>query len=152
MSRFVRQLIRKLTLSRPAVKIYDRFLPACTLGQRGERAAERFLLKQGMVIVARGFHDRFGEVDLIAVDDKTIVFVEVKTRSGDRAGKPAEAVDETKQKHLTRTAYGYLKWNRLTACRARFDVVAITWPTEKMDPEIVHFANAFEPVGQFQMF
>jgi putative endonuclease len=152
MSRLARKLIRKLTLSRPAIKIYDRFLPVHTLGQRGELAAERFLLKQGMVIVARGFEDKFGEVDLIAVDDDTIVFVEVKTRTSDKAGLPAEAVDETKQQHLTKTAHGYLKWHRLTECRARFDVIAITWPTADQEPEIVHYANAFEPVGQFQMF
>jgi len=151
-SRLARKLIRKLTLSRLAIKIYDRFLPAKTLGQRGERAAERFLLKQGMVIVARGYQDKFGEVDLIAVDDETIVFVEVKTRTSDLAGLPAEAVDETKQQHLTKTAYGYLKWHRLTDCRARFDVIAITWPTCDREPEIVHYANAFEPMGQFQMF
>ena len=152
MSRTTRKFLRKFTLSRPATRVYDRFLPISTLGQRGERAAERFLLRQGMVIVARGFQDKFGEIDLIAVDDETIVFVEVKTRSSDLAGLPAEAVDEIKQRHMTKTAYGYLKWNRLTDCRARFDVVAIIWPQESDDPEIVYYENAFEPVGEFQMF
>ena len=152
MSRLARKLIRKLTLSRPAIKIYDRWLPTDTLGQRGERAAERFLLRNGMVIVARGFQDKFGEIDLIAVDDDTIVFAEVKTRTSDLAGLPAEAVDETKQQHLTRTAFGYLKWHRLTECRARFDVIAITWPSKDQEPEIIHYVNAFEPAGQFQMF
>ena len=152
MSRLARRMIRKLTLSRPAIHLYDRFLPVQTLGQRGERAAERLLLKQGMVIVDRGFQDKFGEIDLIAVDGQTIVFVEVKTRTSDLAGLPAEAVDDTKQQHLTRTAQGYLKWNRLTDCQARFDVVAIMWPMADRDPEITHYVNAFEPVGQFQMF
>lgn len=152
MSRFARRLIRRVTLSRVAIKIYDRFSPVHTLGQRGERAAERFLLKQGMVIVARGFQDKFGEVDLIAIDDKTIVFIEVKTRSSDTAGLPAEAVDETKQLHLTKTALGYLKWNRLTDCHARFDVIGITWPSKDRNPEIVHYVNAFEPIGRFQMY
>lgn len=152
MSRLARKLIRKLTLSRPAVSIYDRFSPNQSLGQRGERAAERYLLKQGMVIVARGFQDKFGEIDLIAVDDATIVFVEVKTRTSDLAGQPAEAVDDLKQQHLTKTALGFLKWNRLTECRVRFDVIAITWPNDRRDPEIKHYDNAFEPVGEFQMF
>jgi putative endonuclease len=152
MSRFTRKLLRKLTLSRPATRIYDHFYPTETLGERGERAAERFLLSQGMVIIARGVQDKFGEIDLIAVDDETIVFVEVKTRSSDLAGLPAEAVDETKQQHLTKTAQGYLKWNRLTDCRARFDVVGIIWLSEDQEPQIKHYENAFEPVGQFQMF
>jgi putative endonuclease len=152
MSRFLRKLLRKLTLCPIAVQIYDRWVPAKTLGERGERAASRFLLRQGMVIVDRGFHDHFGEIDLIAVDGETIVFVEVKTRTSDLAGLPAEAVDETKQQHLTKTAHGYLKWHRLTECRARFDVIAITWPAQVAQPEILHYENAFEPVGQFQIF
>ena len=152
MSRMARQLFRKITLSKTMVGVYDRFAPPMTLGDRGEREAERLLLRQGMVIVARGYEDKFGEVDLIAVDGDSIVFVEVKTRASDYAGLPAEAVDLQKQRHLTKTAIGYLKWNRLTDCRARFDVVAITCPELSKSPEIVHYKNAFEPVGKFQMF
>ena len=152
MPKRARKLLRKFTLSQPAVKIYDRLMPAKTFGERGERAASRFLLRKGMVIIARGFQDKFGEIDLIAVDEQTIVFVEVKTRSSDKAGLPAEAVDETKQRHLTKTALGYMKWHRLTECRARFDVIAITWPAHLSQPEILHYENAFEPVGQYQLF
>ncbi len=152
MSKMARKLFRKLTLSRAFVDVYDRIAPTTSLGDRGEREAERLLLRQGMIIVARGYEGKFGEVDLIAVDDDTIVFVEVKTRTTDSAGLPAEAVDLQKQQHLTKTAYGYLKWNRLTQCRARFDVVAITWPEGSKDPDVVHYQNAFEPVGEFQMF
>ncbi|MFK7769481.1 MAG: YraN family protein [Mariniblastus sp.] len=152
MSRTARKLFRKLTLSKTAIQIYDHFLPAQTLGQRGEREAERFLLRQGMVIIHRGFQDKFGEIDLIVVDGETVVFVEVKTRTSDAKGTPAEAVDEEKQTHLTKTAIGFLKWNRLTECRARFDVISIMWPTQSEEPKIVHIENAFEPVGDFQMF
>lgn len=105
-----------------------------------------------MVIIERGYQEKFGEIDLIAVDRDTLVFVEVKTRSSDQAGLPAEAVDEIKQTRLTKTAQGYLKWHRLTECRARFDVIAITWPSTSTVPEIIHYENAFEPVGEFQMF
>lgn len=152
MPRLMSRLFHRLSLSRPLVEIYDRFLPVSSLGKRGELAAERFLLRAGLVIVERGYQDKFGEIDLIAVDDQTIVFVEVKTRTSDYAGDPAEAVDEIKQQHLTKTAIGYLKWHRLTDCRARFDVVAITWPSEQTHPDIKHYENAFEPVGKFQMF
>ena len=55
-----------------------------SLGRRGEDAAAKFLWKLGYVIVARGHRDRIGEIDLIAVDGRTVVFVEVKTRTSDR--------------------------------------------------------------------
>ncbi len=152
MSRMFRSLFRQLTLSAPLIRIYDRFNPADSLGRRGERAAERYFLKMGMLIIAKGHQDKFGEIDLIVLDGRTIVFVEVKTRTSDWAGLPAEAVDASKQRHLTKTAIGYLKWNRLTECRARFDVIAITWPRETRYPDLVHFQNAFEPVGDYQMF
>ncbi len=152
MPRMLAKIFHQITLSPPLVNLYDRLLPVQPLGKRGERAAERYLLRQGMVIIARGYEDKFGEVDLIAVENETVVFVEVKTRSSDYAGDPAEAVDETKQQRLTKTAQGYLKWHRLTECRSRFDVIAITWPEKQKQPSIVHYENAFEPVGQFQMF
>lgn len=152
MSKLARKLLRKISLSRPAIHVYDRLFPVRNLGDRGERAAERYFLRQGWVLIERGFEDKFGEIDLILVDEETIVFVEVKTRTSDDKGLPAEAVDQTKQEHLTKTAIGYLKWNRLTECRARFDVVAIIWPDISKEPEIKHYENAFEPVGDYQMF
>jgi putative endonuclease len=156
MIRLLTKLTYRIGLSRPLTTLYDRvhahFYSPATLGQRGELAAERFLLRQGLTIVARGYEDKSGEIDLIAVDGDTIVFVEVKTRQSDHAGSPAEAVDAKKQAHLTKTGIGYLKWHRLTECKARFDVIAIIWPTESNHPEITHFENAFEPVGEFQMF
>lgn len=152
MSRIARKFLRKFTLSQPAVNLYDRLVPVHTLGERGERAASRFLLRQGCVIVDRGYQDKFGEIDLIAVDDETIVFVEVKTRTSDVAGSPAEAVDESKQQRLLKTAKGYLKWHRLTECRIRFDVISITWPSHLDRPAIIHYENAFESAEPYQLF
>ncbi len=123
-----------------------------SLGNRGELAAERYLLKLGYIILFRGYEDKFGEIDLIAVDLDTIVFVEVKTRSTDDAGNPAEAVDAAKQMHLTKTGIGFLKWHRLTEYAARFDVVAILGEPSADSAEIKHYINAFEPTGEFQMF
>ena len=123
-----------------------------SLGNRGELAAERYLLKRGYIILFRGYEDKFGEIDLIAVDLDTIVFVEVKTRSTDDAGDPAEAVDKAKQMHLTKTGIGFLKWHRLTEYAARFDVVAILGDPLSDSAEIKHYINAFEPTGEFQMF
>jgi putative endonuclease len=123
-----------------------------TLGQRGEAAAARYLKRLGYVIVARGSHIRRGEMDLIAVDGRTIVFVEVKTRVSHDAGHPADAVDRDKQHRLTRLAMIYLKRHGLLETSARFDVIAITWPKGQRRPTIEHFKNAFEPVGEGQMF
>ena len=118
-----------------------------TLGRRGEDAAARFLRKLGYVIVARGHRDNIGEIDLVAVDKRTVVFIEVKTRTTHDAGHPADAVDDAKQRRLTRLALSYLKRHDLLECAARLDVVAITWPAGRGQPTIEHFVNAFEPVG-----
>ncbi len=93
-----------------------------------------------------------GELDLVALDRDTIVFVEVKTRQSHDAGLPAEAVDEHKQRQLTRLAVGFLKRHGLLECPARFDVIAITWPARKWFPVIEHIQNAFEAVGTREFY
>jgi putative endonuclease len=123
-----------------------------SLAQRGERAAGRYLRRRGYLIVARRERDAFGELDLIAVDDRTIVFVEVKTRRSHDAGHPAEAVELPKRKRLTRMALAFLKRHELLEHPARFDVLAITWPNPARKPQIEHIKNAFEAVGHGQMF
>lgn len=123
-----------------------------SLGERGERLAERFLRRLGYHIVDRHVRGRLGEIDLIAVDQRTVVFVEVKTRRSHRKGTPAEAVDAAKQRRLTRLALVWLKRHHLLRNAARFDIVAITWPDDLRRPTIEHFRNAFEPVGRWQMF
>jgi len=117
------------------------------LAIRGERAAARHLRRLGYKIVARGDRSQLGEIDLVAVDGATIVFVEVKTRDSADAGHPSEAVDSAKQRRLTRLALAYVKRHRLLECPARFDVVAVTWPAGQRRPTIEHFKNAFEAVG-----
>src|SRR6476660_4313533 len=121
------------------------------LGRRGEDAAARYLRKLRYTIVARGHHENIGEIDLIAVDGRTIVFIEVKTRTTHDAGHPADAVDEAKQKRLTRLALSYMKRHDLLECSARFDFVAVTWPTRGR-PIIEHFKSAFEATGFDGMF
>jgi len=116
------------------------------LGRRGEEAAARYLRRLGYIILARGHRDNIGELDLIAVDGRTVVFIEVKTRTSHDAGHPADAVDEAKQRRLTRLALSYMKRHDLLECSARFDIVAVTWPTRGR-PTIEHFKNAFEAIG-----
>ena len=151
-SKRIRKLIFSLALSSPLTGIYDRLGSEKSLGKRGELAAERFLLRKGYVIIQAGYQDKIGELDLIVVDGRTVVFVEVKTRTSDVAGAPAEAVDAEKQARITKTARGYLKWNRLTECDVRFDVIGVVWPENAQRPRIQHFENAFEAVGDYQMY
>lgn len=122
------------------------------LGDKGERYAARFLRRQGFRIIARQYRNQFGEIDLIALDGDQVVFIEVKTRKSDRFGQPAEAVDFAKQKQLTRLALAYLKKHGLLDRSARFDIVGIIWPDGQKHPDVQHFRNAFEGVGQGQMF
>ena len=123
-----------------------------SLGQRGEAAAARYLGKLGYKIVARGDRAVLGELDLVAVDGRTIVFVEVKTRQSQEAGNPAEAVDLDKQRRLSRLALAYLRRRDLLEYPARFDVLAVTWPEGATRPVIEHFRHAFEAVGRDSMF
>ncbi len=132
---------------------FRRFFPKKLLGDRGEAAAARFLRRRGYKIVARNKHLRPGQLDLVVVDrDRTIVFVEVKTRQSQDWGHPSEAVDLNKQRRLTRLAVTYLKRHGLLEYAARFDVIAITWPEGNWFPKIEHFKNAFEAVGKDEFY
>src|SRR6187200_3080244 len=123
------------------------FFRAKPLGRRGEDAAARYLRRLGYIIVAQGHRDHIGEIDLVAVDGRTVVFIEVKNRTSQDAGHPADAVDEVKQQRLTRLALSYMKRHDLLECATRFDVVAVTWPDGSSRPKIEHFKSAFEAVG-----
>jgi putative endonuclease len=116
------------------------------LGARGEREAARWLRRQGFRILVRGYRTPRGEIDLIARDGDTVVFVEVKTR---RAGEPAEAVTPEKQQRLSLAALQFLKRHRLLEARSRFDVVALVWPDTSRAPTVEHIRNAFEATGRF---
>lgn len=129
----------------------ERF-PKKSLGQQGEDLAAKFLKKCGYKILARGLDSRLGELDIVAVDGRTIVFVEVKTRRTTDAGHPADAIDTLKEKRMTQAALGYLKAHGLLQHAARFDVVAITWPQDARRPTIEHIKNAFSPVGAGQFY
>ena len=118
-----------------------------SLGDRGEAAAAKFLKRLGYRIVATQARSQLGELDLIAVDGRTIVFVEVRTRSDTQHGSPLETVDLAKQKRLTRVALGYLKRHRLLNHSCRFDVVSVVWPSDSNEPQIEHIRDAFPATG-----
>lgn len=134
--------LTRIALFTRAMAAWRRWRQPPSLGDRGEAAAARFLRRRGYKIVARG--DRFaGELDIVAVDGRTVVFVEVKTRDSHVAGVPAAAVDDEKQRRVSRSALAYLRRHDLLECSTRFDVVAITWPAGQRRPEIEHFVAAF---------
>ncbi len=116
-----------------------------TTGRLGEELAARRLREEGMEILARNYHSRRGEIDIIAADDAFLVFAEVKTRAEDALGSPAEAVTPQKQKKLCRTAVAYLM-EHPSALQPRFDVFAITVKKgEGFAPvSVLHLINAFE--------
>src|SRR5438309_9353337 len=87
------------------------------LGERGERAAARFLRRQGLRVLLRGYRARSGEIDLIAREGEILVFVEVKAR---RQGVPAEAVTPEKQRRITLAALHFLRKYDLPEQRSRF--------------------------------
>jgi putative transposase len=111
------------------------------LGDHGEDLAAVTLKKNGYKILERNYTTPLGEIDLIARQGKTLVFVEVKTRKSLRFGSPQEAVSLNKQKRLRRLADYYLKQKRLQEIPVRFDVVAVTLAEDGPDVEII--PNAF---------
>jgi putative endonuclease len=112
------------------------------LGQRGENVAARHLRDQGYRIIERNFRCEVGEVDIIARDGRTLVFVEVKTRTNDDP-TPEDQVNQIKRHQLTKAARFYLSRYGTPQPPARFDVVAIVWPTGR-EPQIRHTTDAFE--------
>ena len=121
-------------------------------GNRSERAAAKFLKRQGYRIVTRNYSCPLGELDLIALDGQTVVFVEVRSTEGRDAEKTAASVDPEKQQRLTRLALHFLQQKRLLNYPARFDVLIITWPADQREPAIEHHRQAFEATGKFQFY
>jgi putative endonuclease len=120
-------------------------------GTRSERAAARYLRRLGYRILARNYSCCHGELDLVALDGRCVVFVEVRSTES-AAERAAASVDDTKQRRLTRLALYFLQQHRLLDVAARFDVLAISWPSGQREPHIVHHRQAFESIGRFQMF
>lgn len=110
------------------------------LGKQGEQKALTFLEGQGYKIVAVNWQEHKFEIDIIAIDNNEIVFVEVKTRATDFFGSPEEAVTITKQQHLIEGANYYLEENEIDL-NARFDVIAIVMNEDKTF--INHIKDAF---------
>jgi putative endonuclease len=118
-------------------------LDRLSLGKLGEDAACRELARRGYAVLVRRFRTRYGEIDIVARDGPTLVFVEVKTRSSDRFGVPAEAVTGRKQAKIALMASEYLLRRRLRQVACRFDVVAVMMASDR-PPVIEVMRGAFD--------
>lgn len=112
------------------------------VGRRGEDAAARFLERRGYDIVERNWTCNAGEADIIARDEETVVFVEVKTRTNCDKGLPSEAVDEAKRARYEQIAVQFLKDYDVVDVPVRFDIISlvVVSPDRAM---IRHHINAF---------
>lgn len=115
------------------------------VGAWGEELAAKYLQKKGYKILAMGFRCRFGEIDIIASNRKSLVFAEVKLRKNDNFANAADFVDLHKQERLRTTASFYID-RSFTKLQPRFDVIEIYAPlgTQTENPEIIHMEAAFE--------
>lgn len=111
------------------------------LGAWGERVTVQYLQEHGYVILARNWKTKLGELDIVAKDRATIVFVEVKTRATGRYGYAEESVTATKRHTLRRLAELFLRAIQQSGTRYRIDVVAIM-PAISGQPEIRHIEDA----------
>lgn len=110
-------------------------------GRRGEKRAARYLKRRGYRILAMNAVTPLGEIDIVAEDGQTLVFVEVKARASTLFGRPEEAVTHAKQATLARAALYWLKSRNALARSARFDVVAIMAGRGSFDVQVIE--NAF---------
>ncbi|MCE5264879.1 MAG: YraN family protein [Deltaproteobacteria bacterium] len=112
------------------------------MGRRGEEIAAAHLAKAGYRIIEHNYRCPFGEIDIVAEEGETVVFVEVKCRSSERYGDPQLAVGREKQKKMARIAMHYLSEKRLCSRPARFDVVAVKLLPGRVQIELIR--DAFE--------
>jgi putative endonuclease len=112
------------------------------LGRRGEDLAHRYLRSKGLTILARNYRPGSGdsEVDIVARDRDTVVFVEVKSRTSAEFGNPERAIDQEKQKHIARAARAYATRAGVEWDQVRFDTLSIVFTNP---PSVFHQQDAF---------
>lgn len=112
------------------------------LGRRGEDAAHRHLQREGMTVIARNYRTATGsaEVDLVAWEGETLVFVEVKTRATAEYGPPDRAIGDDKRRHISKAAADYARRAGVPWERVRFDIVNVVCTTP---PAVTHYRDVF---------
>lgn len=118
-----------------------------SIGNKGEAVAAAYLEEQGYKILDQNYRFEHAEIDLVCFepspmnDGGELVFVEVKSRSGEEFGRPEDAITDKKQRHLIHAAEAYLYERQLDGAPCRFDVVSVNFGPAK--PEIAHIKDAF---------
>ena len=114
------------------------------IGALGEQISENFLKNLGYKILEVNFRCKCGEIDIIALDNGYICFIEVKTRYGTNFGIPAESVIFSKQKKIYKTAQVYILYKNITNFNFRFDVMEVTLNGDNNDFIVNHIHDAFQ--------
>ncbi len=109
------------------------------VGNLGEDMAAEYLEKKGYMIFKRNYSNRYGEVDIIAIKDEFLVFVEVKARKNRRFGNPQDAVDDEKIRHIVDVSDGFMREMNWSDITVRFDIVEIVFDENYIN----HIENAF---------
>lgn len=138
-----------------ATRLYMRSLRTVTgmkgfgkreLGGRSERVAAEYLRRMGLRILEVNHRCRLGEIDIVAREGRTMVFVEVKSKGGPAYGRPEEMITAAKRRKLTALALAYIRKSGWRGRPARFDVVTILWLPDGM-ADLRHHRSAFQAEG-----
>jgi len=122
--------------------------PHLRTGRRGEDQAADFLKRAGYRLIARNVRVGRDELDLIARQNETVIFIEVKTRKNERFGRPVSAVNPAKRRKISRAAVRFLKKHKLQPPYIRFDVIEVVGE----EPQIRHLQNVFTLEGGFRIW
>lgn len=114
------------------------------LGAKGEKLAAKFLKRGGYRIIQSNYRCKLGEIDIIAERDRTIVFVEVRTKQTEEFGPPQYSINAAKRRQISKAALSYIREKNLVEQSCRFDVIGITFSSKSRKPKIEHIENAFE--------
>ncbi len=120
-------------------------------GTRSERAAGKYLRRLRYRILQHNYLCPGGELDIVALDGRCLVFAEVRSTAGRDPEPPALSIDERKQHRMTQAALHFMHRHQLRDPECRFDALIVCWPPDQRRPQIQHFPHAFEAAGRFQM-
>ncbi|HOV78583.1 MAG TPA: YraN family protein [Bacillota bacterium] len=112
-------------------------------GAKGEEVAAEYLERNGYRLLSKNYSCRFGEIDMVAMDRETLVFVEVRSCSGEKYGPPEESITRRKQLKLRQLAWHYLKAEGKTGSSCRFDVISVLFGGNGDVKRLEHIENAF---------
>lgn len=113
-------------------------------GQRSERAAVRFVRRLGYRLLTCNYSCPGGELDLVALEDRTLVFIEVRSTATGQVERTTLSITPEKQRRIIRAATHFLHRHKLQEPPCRFDVLIIDWPPSQKEPTITHHRSAFD--------